>query len=307
MKKLIFTMINNEVSPTVEHEHKYSETYSYNKNEHWKECSCGEKTSSSEHLFGVWLPIEDSLNIGSKKRICSICGYEETTTNEEESEHTHVYSAEWKKDDTYHWNECSCGEKINIEIHNGTLNGNCKCGLFIGSVGLKYTLLTDDTYEVSDIGECKDSNIVIPRIYYGRIVTSIGDKAFYESGLTSIEIPNSVTNIGKEAFFYSRLTSVTIGSGVTIIRHSAFRGCHSLTSIKISKSVKGIDFDAFTDCSSLENVYYEGSLEEWNSIMIYYGNEDLTTATRYYYSETKPTYTRNKYWHYVEGAITIWE
>ena len=30
-------------------------------------------------------------------------------------------------------------------------------------------------------------------------------------------------------------------------------------------------------------------------------------ANRYYYSETKPNDTTNKYWHYVDDINTIWE
>ena len=34
-------------------------------------------------------------------------------------EHTHEYGNVFKYDATNHWNECSCGEKSNIEAHKG--------------------------------------------------------------------------------------------------------------------------------------------------------------------------------------------
>jgi len=37
------------------------------------------------------------------------------------------------------------------------------------------------------------------------------------------------------------------------------------------------------------------------------GNVKFENATKYYYSETKPTDTNNKYWHLVDGEITVWE
>ena len=71
----------------------------------------------------------------------------------------------------------------------------------VASQGLDYTLKNDDTYEVRGIGTCKDKNLVIPNEYNGKLVTSIGNAAFYDCGsLTSVTIPDSVTRIGHWAF-----------------------------------------------------------------------------------------------------------
>ena len=57
-------------------------------------------------------------------------------------------------------------------------------------------------------------------------VISIGDGAFFDRSITSIEIPNSVTSIGRDAFFNcSGLTSVTIPNSVISIGSVAFEGC----------------------------------------------------------------------------------
>ena len=53
-------------------------------------------------------------------------------------------------------------------------------------------------------------------------------------------------------------------------------------------------------------IYYNGSAAEWNSISIKSDNYYLTNATRYYYSETKPT-TSGNFWHWVDGEVAIWE
>ena len=66
--------------------------------------------------------------------------------------------------------------------------------------GLKYELLDDDTYMVSDYNGTA-IEVIIPSTYNGKPVTSIGDSAFYNcTSLTSIEIPASVTSIGDSAF-----------------------------------------------------------------------------------------------------------
>jgi len=87
----------------------------------------------------------------------------------------------------------------------------------------------------------QDGNLVLP-FYAG--ITSIGNRAFYEKGLTSVYIPNSVTSIGDFAFCKNALTSVNIPYGVTTIGSMAFRDSH-ITSLSLPSSVTYIDIDAF--------------------------------------------------------------
>ena len=140
-------------------------------------------------------------------------------------------------------------------------------------------------------------------------VTSIGSEAFYNcSGLTNITIPDSVTSIGNSAFYgCSGLTSVVIPNSVTSIGYQAFSGCSGLTSVTIPDSVTSISASAFKGCAWLDKIYYQGTADDWNKIDINNnGNDKLTSATRYYYSETKPTESGN-YWHYNDnGEIEEW-
>ncbi len=72
-------------------------------------------------------------------------------------------------------------------------------------------------------------------------VTTIGQYAFYGSGLTLIDIPDSIISIGQYAFYYCRsLTSASIGNSVTTIGNYAFSNCTSLASISIGSSVTSL-------------------------------------------------------------------
>lgn len=130
-------------------------------------------------------------------------------------------------------------------------------------------------------------------------VTSIGSEAFYDcDSLTSVTIGNGVTSIGENAFYgCDKLTSVTIGNGVTSIGYNAFYSCYSLTSITIPDSVTNIGSNAFAGCNNLTNIYYTGTFSDWNMLAISDGNNAITRATIYYYSENQPTDEGN-YWHY---------
>ena len=89
---------------------------------------------------------------------------------------------------------------------------------------------------VSNYYGAYSGNIIIPvTIAYNNTtysVTSIGEDAFYKSGITSVTIPNSVTSISENAFLdCHQLEFVTIGNSVTTIGEHAFRYCYRLTEL----------------------------------------------------------------------------
>ena len=119
----------------------------------------------------------------------------------------------------------------------------------------------------------------INEVVIGEGVTSIGNNAFSETAMTSINISASVTSIGVGAFSgCTGLTSIEIPSSVTSIGESAFIGSN-LTSIEIPASVTSIGVEAFSDCRVLESVTFaEGSQLESIGIRAFNGS-GLTSIT----------------------------
>lgn len=161
-------------------------------------------------------------------------------------------------------------------------------------------------------------------------VTSIGSYAFRNCrSLTSVTIPDSVTSVGEYAFDgCSNLTNITIPDGITILYSNTFSNCSSITSITIPdrvttignnvfsncsrltnivipNSVTNIGEYAFSNCKNISNVYYKGTIDEWNKTTFSNYKNYLTEATRYYYSDSEPTDTTVKYWHYVDDVVTV--
>ncbi len=125
------------------------------------------------------------------------------------------------------------------------------------------------------------TQLVIPSEYLGKPVTGIEGYAFHENQtLESITVPDSVTVINDGVFCdCAALKSVVIGKGVTYINGTTFSHSKMLESVTIPESVTQIYGGAFYDCPSLADVYYGGSEEQWNEIIVGVSNDPLKNAT----------------------------
>ncbi len=103
------------------------------------------------------------------------------------------------------------------------------------------------------------------------------------SRLSDIEIPDSVTEIGKSAFENCfALTDITLPASVTVINPSTFLWCENLKTITIPSTVTEIGTYAFFWCDKLTDVYYEGTEEEWNEVVVAENNSPLHSATMHF-------------------------
>ena len=102
-------------------------------------------------------------------------------------------------------------------------------------------------------------------------ITSIGEEAFMQSGLSEIVMPDSLTEIGNYAFDEcTSLTSVIIPNGVTTIGKEAFKKCSSLKTMTIPASVTSIGNNAVTGDNDnvIEGfeVTYKGTIAQWKTL-----------------------------------------
>ena len=146
-------------------------------------------------------------------------------------------------------------------------------------------------------------------------VTTIKAYAFYScKGVITFTIPKSVESISSVPTPYA-LKSITVEEGnkryrsvdnclidtknkslilgcknsiiptdgsITTIAHAAFSECEGLKSIIIPKSVKSIGLGAFYNCSNLADIYYTGSMADWDKITTEGLTNELRRATIHY-------------------------
>lgn len=150
---------------------------------------------------------------------------------------------------------------------------------------ISYALNPDgQSYCVSDCDDNYFGRAKIQATYSGLPVTKIASKAFDNSDIYEVVIPESVTVIDTYAFSgCEKLRSVVFSGGVTEIKANAFSMCISLRTISFPESLKSIDDYAFSGCTALKNIYFEGNKTE---ISVYSDLGTASGATIYAYANS---------------------
>lgn len=123
------------------------------------------------------------------------------------------------------------------------------------------------TLSVYGSGEMEEFTSAPWDSYAGRInniiisnsVTSIGNNAFYGTGITNISIPSSVKSIGTSAFESTNLKMLNVNSET--IGKRAFANNLDLASVTIGSAVRTIEQYAFSTNTSLSNITFNEGLE----------------------------------------------
>ncbi len=157
--------------------------------------------------------------------------------------------------------------------------------------------------EKGALSAINEVSIVLPGV-----ITYLEESAFAANAtLSKITLGEGMTTIPMDAFYScTALTSIDIPKGVTLIEEGAFEKASSLVTAVIPSTVKTIEHSAFNDCSALKTVFFGGTEAEFDNVDIDLGNDPLTEAKIYFYSEAEPTAEGN-FWHYNKnGSPTTW-
>jgi hypothetical protein len=131
--------------------------------------------------------------------------------------------------------------------------------------GITYKLTSNNEYRVEKCDSfAKD--IVIPEKLEGIPVAHIGNRAFYQSRIQSIKLPDTIKSIGVEAFFKCQfLVNFTFPKNLRFIYDNAFAYCDNLTVLNVNDMLKYIKPNAFYGCTELKIIEIS-SVSSWQSI-----------------------------------------
>jgi len=132
------------------------------------------------------------------------------------------------------------------------------------TLSLNFELDAEGQYYTVTSCDYAPDEIVIPRIYMGRYVTAIADKAFKNHrNLVKVTIPDSIHTVGNSAFENCEsLENITLSKRTQFLGDSSFASCTKLKGIAIPASLAAIGKKAFYGCESLESVSFSEGLVE---------------------------------------------
>ena len=76
----------------------------------------------------------------------------------------------------------------------------------------------------------------------------------------------SVTTIGRNAFRQQHhLRQIVVPEGIQSIERDAFTGCSELAEVHLPQSLQSM-YNSFENCGNLKHIYYNGTLQQWDTI-----------------------------------------
>ena len=227
--------------------------------------SLGSSNGSHKHDFLI-TNSATCVSPGIETTLCLTCGYM-SKSEVGPTEHKYIITetaATCMKEGFTVYDCRICGDHVETVVPSlGHVLENeiCKnCGIVV-NYDLAYTLIDNGkAYSVSGIGTCSSKDLIIPAYIDGIPVTEIGEKAFLDSPIESIELPATLTVVQAYAFEHSKLNCISLNSGVSEFKTSAFADLDELYRIVIPSNVTVIGTAAFNSCDNLKEVVLSDGL-----------------------------------------------
>lgn len=183
----------------------------------------------------------------------------------------------------------NCDNLKNVTISkNATFMG---ASVFEDCISLEEIVIPNTVNEMES--SCFSGASKLKSVILSQGLTEIPASSFLDCvNLTSITIPSGVTTIGNKAFENTGLTQVTLPDGATSIGEAAFRGCASLESVSLGSAVKTIGDYGFRNCESLESISMPNTITSMGNYC-FAGCEALATVTLSQGLTTIPNYAFN--------------
>ena len=284
-------------SDVIEHEHTFSDIWSYDEDYHWHASTCGHTDVVKDkafHSFGDLIVDEEPTkeNPGTGHKICRVCNFYLSLAIGP-LEHSHNYGNPtyvWTEDNS-HCTAIRVCQKDETHIETETVETvldivtevtDSVDGLYrytatftnkafetqikdivVPATGkVSYDLNDDEQgYTAKASNSDIEGTISIPATHNGLPVTDVGD--FKNTKITSVVIADGVTKIDNSAFYQCKqLETVTMPDSIVEIGSSAFYYCSALKDPILSKSLKILGSNSFVACGKIENFVIPASIEE---------------------------------------------
>lgn len=173
------------------------------------------------------------------------------------------------------------------------------------SIGELYRVLFDEIVRTEDyifsttdyeeyniikyLGEQKQ--VIIPELFNGKPVTSIGSLAFYRKEIETIDLPNSLEDIAFGAFFnVSQLKEIVFPSAIKEIKTGTLVECDQIERIVLPDGLEKCDFGAFVDLPSIKEIIIDEGNEHYQTLDGVLFNGDMTALLLYPAKKPNPSY-----------------
>ncbi len=105
-----------------------------------------------------------------------------------------------------------------------------------------------ETGTITGYNEDGAKAVVIPNEIEGVAISKIGEYAFKDRGITSLELPDTITEIGVEAFSSNKLKDLVLPNSVVVLGNGAFKQ-NEISNLVLSENLVEISDNSFADNS----------------------------------------------------------